>query len=308
MSTSPDRTSDRTGDWSVEVHPIHRLLDEAFAGVEMTPERQDLKEEIRGNLLTRVAELQRTGVPAGAAASRAMEEFGDVRFVVDTAEPAPGDLSPQRAWRQHRVRPKPGFLVRTVLLGAVAAAAAVTYGFAVAGSGVPVAGQLIAVVVLALAAGVIVADALRQETTGSYPIPTGRTLGYGAATALAVTGLGTGSLYLREENVLWLVGGALVVVASTVLFTYLGATQTNRHKPWMFRLQAAHHEAGDRFEKDRTAAERFGLYTAVIWIIAIAAFLVLSFTVGWAWSWLAIVGGCVVMMLTLARMLFAPQH
>ena len=36
---------------------IHRLLDEAFAGVEMTPDAQDLKEEVRANLLERVAEL-----------------------------------------------------------------------------------------------------------------------------------------------------------------------------------------------------------------------------------------------------------
>ena len=32
---------------------LHRLLDEAFAGIEVTPEIQDLKEEIRGNLLAR---------------------------------------------------------------------------------------------------------------------------------------------------------------------------------------------------------------------------------------------------------------
>ena len=29
---------------------IHRLLDEAFAGIEVTPEIQDLKEEMRANL------------------------------------------------------------------------------------------------------------------------------------------------------------------------------------------------------------------------------------------------------------------
>ena len=33
---------------------IHRYLDEAFAGIAMTPEIQDLKEEIRGNLAARV--------------------------------------------------------------------------------------------------------------------------------------------------------------------------------------------------------------------------------------------------------------
>ena len=37
---------------------IHRYLDEAFADVPHTPETADLKEEIRGNLQARVAELE----------------------------------------------------------------------------------------------------------------------------------------------------------------------------------------------------------------------------------------------------------
>ena len=38
---------------------IHRLLDEAFAGIEMTPDAQDLKEEVRANLVARTA-VQKT--------------------------------------------------------------------------------------------------------------------------------------------------------------------------------------------------------------------------------------------------------
>ncbi len=37
---------------------IHRLLDEAFTGVVMTPELQDLKEELRGNLASVVGTLR----------------------------------------------------------------------------------------------------------------------------------------------------------------------------------------------------------------------------------------------------------
>ena len=51
---------------------IHRLLDEAFAGVEMTAEVQDLKEEMRGNLGVRVSELERQGAPGDQAARRAI--------------------------------------------------------------------------------------------------------------------------------------------------------------------------------------------------------------------------------------------
>ena len=41
---------------------IHRLLDEAFAGIEMTPEVQDLKEEMRANLVARIDELEAAGL------------------------------------------------------------------------------------------------------------------------------------------------------------------------------------------------------------------------------------------------------
>ena len=37
---------------------IHRLLDEAFQGIDMTPDAQDLKEEVRANLVARVDERE----------------------------------------------------------------------------------------------------------------------------------------------------------------------------------------------------------------------------------------------------------
>src|SRR6185436_17655471 len=95
-----------------------------------------------------------------------------------------------------------------------------------------------------------------------------------------------------------------MVLVGAVVFTYLGVTQTNRHKPWVVRQQAEYAQVGDRFAKDPAAAARFGIYTATIWLLAFAAFAVLSFTVGWAWSWLALLAGAAAMMLTLARMLF----
>ena len=279
---------------------IHRLLDEAFAGIEMTAEVQDLKEEMRGNLDVRVSELERQGMSGDQAARRAIAELGDIRSIVDDMEPVAGGSAP---WDRNRVRPKPGYVMRTVVLAVIAAGLVATEVLthrtlaAVAWMGI-VSG------VLALVAGVIVADALRQETTTNYPVPRTRALGYGAATAVGVAGLGVGALYLRDQSMALVVVGGLAVLLSAVWFTYLGVTQTNRHKPWVVRMAAQHAQAGDRFEQDPVAAARFGVYTAGIWIVAITAFGVLSFTVGWAWSWLALVGGLVVMMLTLAQMLF----
>ncbi|MGW5666603.1 permease prefix domain 1-containing protein [Micromonospora sp. NPDC003776] len=284
---------------------IHRLLDEAFAGVEMTPEIQDLKEEIRANLVARVADLERAGLSPTAAVRRATAELGDVRSLIDEMET--GSDTPAAAWARHRVRPKPGFLVRTVVLAAVAVAALAILVLAAVDVAVPEPAQLAAIPAAALAVGLIVADALRQETTTNYPVRALRAAGYGAATALALAGAGSGWRYLAEGELPWLIGGVLAIVAAAVGFTYLGATQTNRHKPWVLQQHASQQDVGDRFTNDPAAAARFGLYTLTLWLIAIAAFAVLGFTVGWAWSWLALVGGFAAMMLVLARMLFAPR-
>lgn len=282
---------------------IHRLLDEAFAGIDMTAEVQDLKEEIRANLVARAAELERSGLPAGQAAQRAVAELGDIRSVIDETGTASKQTAP---WQRHRVRPKPSYVVRTVALALGASAAVAAMVLAVVGLGVPVWAQVVSAAALAIVGGVIVADALRQETTTNYPVPLRRAIGYGAAATLALAGAGCVTVGVPDLSAPWLVAAGLAVVASIVGFTYLGATQTNRHKPWVVRLQAQYHEAGDRFSHDPASAARFGLYTAAIWILALAGFVVLSFTVGWAWSWLALVAGIVAMMITLARTLFEP--
>jgi uncharacterized membrane protein YbhN (UPF0104 family) len=121
-----------------------------------------------------------------------------------------------------------------------------------------------------------------------------------------VAGLGGGWLDLRGAGPGWLIGGAVLLLAAVGLLSYLGATQTNRHKQWLMRVRDSHAPVGDRFTEDPMAAARFGIYTLVTWLLAAAAFVVLTLTVGWRWSWLAIVAAVVVMMLMIARMLFVP--
>ena len=60
----------------------------------------------------------------------------------------------------------------------------------------------------------------------------------------------------------------------------------------------------NRFDEDPAAAARFGIYTAAIWIVAFVLAVVLGFTLGWIWVPVALVGGFVAMLITLARMLF----
>lgn len=115
---------------NADTSDIHRLLDEAFAGVTMTPELQDLKEELRGNLPARSAELQGRGVDATAARTAAAE-LGDIPELIASVGDAPdrqhlsqGEAAAQAA-RLHRVRPKPAFVLRATFLSLVVATSAV---------------------------------------------------------------------------------------------------------------------------------------------------------------------------------------
>jgi hypothetical protein len=284
---------------------IHRLLDEAFAGIEPTPEVLDLKEEIRTNLESRAAELEATGTAPDAAAHRAMRELGDIRELVSDL-PASGPGSPWGPPSTEVVRPKPAFVARVVLASAISAVALLVAALG-ALDVLPLPGGLLVgmVGIAATTIGWIVGDSLAQETTTNHPMPDTRAGGYYLATSLTVIGLGLAALVLADEIPVWCtIFAGLGFVGGVALFAYLGATQTNRHKAWVLRHTEQHAEIGDRFSEDPASAARFGIYTVAIWIVAITTFLVLSFTVGWAWSWLALVAGLVTMFIVLARMLF----
>lgn len=287
---------------------IHRLLDEAFQGVEMTPDAQDLKEEIRANLVARVEELEATGVAPGDAAQRAIAELGDVRALMaetDAAAPAARDTA-QALFLRHRVRPKTGFVVRVVVWSLM-----FVVGLTLAVLGATImplpAGALVGLLGLASTGlGLVVGDALAQETTTNHPMPSARAGGYGLATFCAMYGLGVGGVIALGALPLWsVVFAAFGVIAAIILFAFLGASQTNRKKAWT--RTAWDHEVSNRFEEEPETAARFGIYTAVIWIVTFAVIAVLVFTVGLWWGLLAFIGGFAVMMLVLANMMFGPR-
>lgn len=297
---------------------VHRLLDDAFAGVEPSPEVQDLKEEIRANLEARAAELQAGGASPDDAARRAFDELGDVGALVADAQAdvvAETGGAPRTALqeafvaaRQHRVRPKPRFVLGVVLASLVLVAL-VALCLLAALDVLALPGVVVAALLLTAssAAGFVVGSSLSQETTTNHPVPSRRAGGYYLATGLAVLGLLLAGFTLLGTFEAWgyVVSAGLLVVGG-VVFTMLGVTQTNRKKAWVrdvARAQASGHHY-DRFDHDPAAAARFGVYTVVIWLVAFVVFVVLGVTVGWAWSWLTFVVALAVMMLVLARMLF----
>ncbi|GAA5089084.1 hypothetical protein GCM10025760_12470 [Microbacterium yannicii] len=289
---------------------IHRLLDEAFQGIEMTPDAQDLKEEMRANLMARADELAAAGATPDDAARQAIAELGDVRALLDETP----DAAPQRGADdyaslvlRHHVRPKPGFVVRAVVWS-IAAVVGITLGILGATGVLPLSlGPQIALFGLASTGiALLVGDSLSQETTTNHPLPQNRAAGYFLATLLGAYGLGFAALVAFGTMPVWgVVFAALGVIASIVLFSFLGATQTNRHKAWT--REALRNEPPNRFEREPETAARFGVYTAAIWLVTFAVIAVLVFTVGWWWAPVAFVAGFALMMLVLARMLFTSD-
>ncbi|WP_457099027.1 permease prefix domain 1-containing protein [Microbacterium sp. P5_E9] len=288
---------------------IHRLLDEAFAGIEMTPDAQDLKEEVRANLVARADELEAAGLSAADAARQAIAELGDVRELLEGSIAPAQKESYAMVQQRHHVRPKPGFVVGVVVASVVTVASLIVVALAATGVlTLPVAGTIAILVLGAAGAGWIVGSSLSQETTSDHPMPSRRAAGFALATSLVVVGLGLTGLILTGILAMWVVVLAAVAgVLGIVLVSFLGATQTNRHKAWVVAAQRDAQMPPNRFEEEPETAARFGIYTAVIWILTFALMIALVFTVGWWWALLAFVGGFAVMMLVLARMMFGAK-
>lgn len=298
---------------------VHRLLDQAFAGIPMNPERQDLKEELRADLVAQVVELTADGVDPADAARTALAGLGDVRRLVEettgpltagatgTTRGSAGAGHMEALIREHalhRVRPRPAFVVRAVLLGSLALAGLALAAVAIADDGVGRPARILAVLAVSVAVGTLVADALTQETTSAHPMPLLRAVGYGLGVEAGLLAVGLAWQYWPGEDLAWVAAAAVPLVACIALLAVLGATQTNRRKAWVMRLQAEQPVGTDRFSRHPEVAARFGIYTAAVWLVAIVGFVVLTATVGWAWSWTALAGGLAVMLLMLARMLF----
>ncbi len=149
-------------------------------------------------------------------------------------------------------------------------------------------------------------DALLQETTSNHPLPARRATGFGLATGGTLAALAFGATFAVHLDAVWLVVvAALLLVASIALFSWLGATQTNRHKAWTREM--VRNMPPNRFETDPNAAARFGIYTVVIWIVTLGAMAILFFALGWFWMLIALVAGLAVWMTVLARMLFGTK-
>jgi hypothetical protein len=236
---------------------IHRLLDEAFAGVTMTPELQDLKEELRGNLAARSAELQAKGSDAASAARTAVAELGSIPELIasvggDAGTPLSLGAAAAEAARLHRVKPKPGFVVRASVLSVAILAFAFHVVYDVIqqrGASSTLDAQFWAVGFAILIAA-LVTDSLHQETAQHYPMPLLRSVRWGVASGFLAAGVAYGVFFFWHRPPLGLLAAAIILaLAGIMAMIALGVTQTNRLKPWAL-AQNRQYELDDRFSKD----------------------------------------------------------
>lgn len=296
---------------------IHRYLDSVFADAPRTADAQDLKEEMRGNLAARVAELEEAGADPLAATRKAIKELGDVRDIIgplgtDGAPVVEGRESIVAAHERNKVRPRPGYVVRTVLFSVAIAVSVVAYILALSGGGNwgSAVVATLAVLGLALCSGALVADSLWQETTSNHPLPVWRALMFGGATAFGVAGIGFIGELIDDTSASWrFAAGISLVVASAVLYAYLGATTTNRRKAWMRAVEDTYtwQATPNRLDKDPAAAARFGIYTGVMWMLATGVYFLVSIQWGFAWSWVTFIFASMIQMIMVARSVFPSE-
>ena len=205
-----------TDDFS-QTEVLHRLLDEAFAPYPVTPESLDLKQEVRGNLAARTAELIAAGSAPAEAARRALAELGDVGILLgETANDTPAAAD---SWvveqRRNRVRPKPAYAVRTAVLAGLLAVVVLLLKFEAFGLvSIPSVLSLAAIPVAAVLVGWIVGDALQQETTTNYPFARPTAVAFGVAAGLLTVGIGAIWQIVIDPGILWILIAGGTVVAS----------------------------------------------------------------------------------------------
>ncbi|WP_036958844.1 permease prefix domain 1-containing protein [Promicromonospora kroppenstedtii] len=219
---------------------VHRLLDEAFAGLPATDDVQDLKEEIRVNLLDRVAELTASGADGDAAARRAVEELGDVRALVDggsVRDTAPGE--------RLSLRPSRRYTIGVVIASAVVLSPFVGVLIALAGNIYGMIPLLVGALLAGPAIGWIVGATLVRETRTRYGMPRQRAIAYGFASALVALSVFVGTAgYTSSMNPFYAMMMLPVLLVGGAWLAYLLASQTNRRKPWV--LERARERAGSR--------------------------------------------------------------
>ncbi|MDR1136346.1 MAG: permease prefix domain 1-containing protein [Clostridiales Family XIII bacterium] len=275
-------------------------IDSLFSGYEKTAGLSDFMEELESNLNDRIASLKQKGMGEQEAFDKALAELGDISSLAD-------DLSLKRKqdvfsemYMKTRNYISPVRMALYVICGALIGFGLITGVAAWLFSSVLDAFLGTALIFCGSGVLVVVFLGLTQETSANEAMSWKRALWYVLSVGALIFGV------FVFVNAYFTKGAGLpVAIASLIPFflpgmslgVFLILTEKDRSKPWVAELRreavkSAMHPFGSPGRE-----ERFGLICGALWIAGIAGFVLLTITVGFKFSWLALVAALVVQLL-----------
>lgn len=294
-----------------------KQIEELFSGYEKTTALAEFMEEMESNLNDRIASLKCKGLGEQEAADKAVAELGDISSLAD-------ELSlkrKQEVFSEMYMKTRSYISAKRsalyALFGLILGAAILIPLIVWFASGITIAAiSTILPFGMASILGFIYLG-LTQETAAHEAMRPKRAWGYVLAAGLVFFGVLAGLIVYSNTGLVseaelaahgawdnsFLVGAisALLIFAlpGIALGVFLGLTEKDRKKLWVKKLIE---ESSNPFGNSANAA-RFGLICGALWVAAVAAFILLTFTVGIKFSWLAIVAAVVIQLLVMAALM-----
>jgi hypothetical protein len=300
---------------------IKNAISAVFAEYEDTKELDEFKDEIEIYASEHIKELLATGVNEEEAITRALHKLGDVTEAANLVSRKKRNEVIMNAYIKKvpiGIKHAIGYAVSTLLL----LAGLMTAGSVWFGGDRPIAvtSTLLPFVLVSVAGFVFFG--LTQETKKHYQMSWKRSLFYVASAILITIGIFVCVTSLWEEPIVFnfdysskgyenliprntkisdvMAGGILPFIAPGVaVLLFLITTEKDRKKAWVKKLEE---EAAAPFDTPQ-AEMRFGLISGALWITAFTVFILLTFTVGIKFSWLALVAAVVIQMLVMSALI-----
>lgn len=264
-------------------------VDRLFQDYEDTQELRDFKEEIVVNLQERIKELQSKGISEDEAFRQAVDELGDITQVAE-------EISKQKRKEvigQMYIHTKVP-LSKFHAVGYVACGGAILFGLLAALIVNASTGELYTAIAsllpfVAIPAAGLVFLRLTQETSHQLSMGWKRAALYALGSGSVIFGLVTACmLYFMDAKMLEAVYGTLIafLVPGVCLLAFLILTEKERRKPWVLEEERIWTEYYEQKYGEPGRYEQRGLLSGALWIVTVAVFLILGFTIGFKYSWI----------------------
>jgi hypothetical protein len=282
---------------------IKQYIDSLFSGYEETNALADFKEELESNLNDRINSLRKKGLSEREAYDKAIAELGDVSALADELSLKKKQQVFSDMYMKTRSYIKPWRMALYVLCGTVLGFGVITGITAWLFSKEVQAflGTLLFFGEASILGFVFLG--LTQETAVREAMPWKRAFWYVGASGVFLFGVVVFIMTYFADG-----AGLPPAIASLIPFAlpglaigvFLVLTEKDRSKSWVVELRKkALEQEMNRFASP-AQQERFGFISGALWIGAIAAFILLTITVGIKFSWLAFAVALIGQMLVLS--------